>query len=151
MDDYDTSSSESKWNIDGAQHAVLFEKKTIMQRYLEIWALEDCYWAGRNWRRELDAALKRERKRIEVNYDESSEEEKKQSKKKLTEKEETDNLFKELTTIREQYLINQNDERIIKEFYGALEQFYMFLCYCMKRHGIHYREGEDSTFAILKK
>ena len=155
MGDYD--SSDSKWNIDGAEHAVLFEKKIQCANYLDGWELDNCYWHIRSFRRELDAALKREKKKIEVDYDESSDEEKEAKKHKETEKEETDGLFKALTSMREEFLIDSSEsdklelEKIKNKFYNALENFYLHLCYCMKKHGIFYREGEDSSFAILKR
>lgn len=142
------SSQQSKWNFDGAELYIIFQYKTQFLEFLDVWDLENAYWKLRRMRGELDAKLKREHNKLL-----DSMEEEKEKKVKVTEKQLADEKLEELTVIREQYKIdnNKNNLELKNKFYIALEEFYLFLCFLMKKHGLYFREGEDSTFAVLRR
>ena len=73
-------------------------------------------------------------------------------KEVMTEKQLMDKRMKEIDNHFNNYISKSNiTDKDKGEFYLILEDFYMELCYKMKQHGIYFREGEDNTFAVLKR
>lgn len=138
---------QSVWNFDGAELFLIFQIKSRISLALESWDLKEAYKKIRLLRMELDAKLTRGQKKIIEEF------EKKQGKQKsFTEKEEVDDMMNELDEAYNLYADIFNPT--IKEqsdFYKLIEAFYMHLCYLMKKHGLYYREGEDSRLAVLRR
>lgn len=147
------NTQQTVWNFDGAELFEIFEIKKDFIYYLDNWDLENAYWKLRSMRRELDAVLKRKQKRFDgIHLTEEEKKKSKEKKKKKSEKETVDGDLKDLSDIRNKYVKenNHSDEDKTK-FYTALENFYLNLCYIMKSHGLYFREGEDATFAVLRR
>lgn len=139
------------WNIDAAEDYAIFEAKIKFVNCMLEWNLEGAYWAVRTLRMELDAKLQRGDKKYDELIKKLKGDNKKESKKE-TEKEIVDQLLVELETKRTEY--NEAtipSEELRGKFYLMLEAFYMHLCYLMKKHGIYFREGEDSRLAVLRR
>jgi len=139
---------QSLWNLDGAEHYTLFKIKEQFISFMEVWDLENAFWKVRLLRMEFDAALDRGIKRkVVVEF----EKETNKDKKKI-EKVEVDEGLSELEKARKEYneILIQSQESKTK-YYLALEKFYMLLCYLIKKHGIYFREGEDSQLAVLRR
>lgn len=143
--------TESAWNFDGAQFYSLFKIKSRFVDALLEWDLEGAYWAVRTMRMEIDAKLKRkETNKLLIRLEE--EKAKRKGTESKTEKEEVDEKMGELDEQRRKFLINANpkdNDRV--EFYIKLENFYMYLCFIMKKHKMYYREGDDARLAITKR
>ena len=138
------NTQKSIWNFDGAQLYNLFQIKTKFLEYLLEWDLENCYWMLRFMRMELDSKLSRG-SRIKLERDESKPEAK-------TEKIYVDELQNDVDSVRNEYLNYKSPTQIqTTEFFLKLESYYMELCYLMKKHGLYFREGDDNTFAVLKR
>lgn len=136
------------WNIDNAEMYAIFEIKTKFIEDMLRWDLDSAYWDVRTLRMELDSKLKRKEKKII----EESEEYKKKNKDKANEKDEVDKLLKQLSEIKEEYNKKGNPSGEDKcKYYFALENFYMHLCYLMKKYGMYFREGEDRRIAVLRR
>lgn len=139
-------SQKSVWNFDGAQFYNIFQLKIKFMDHLMAWDLENCYWTLRMIRMEWDAKLKRA-DRIKVGDDYEQ-----RQKNVEVEKEEMDRLMDELTNYRNNYNYKvTHDGNEMADYFQVLEKFYMHLCYSMKKHGVVYREGDDSRFAVLKR
>jgi hypothetical protein len=139
--------SQSVWNFDGAELYLIFQIKNKIVDSFELWDLETCYWKLRLLRMELDAKLQRV---INKMIDEF--EEKKEKKKTQTEKQILDDKLKFMDNKYSVYkdISNPNDDEK-SSFYQCLEEFYMHLCWLMKKHGLYFREGEDMRLAVLRR
>jgi hypothetical protein len=144
---------KSIWNLDNIELSILFEIKVKIITALDSWNLEGAYWELRNLRRELDAKIGRVKERFEgITLEEDRKEKEEKKSKSSSEKEEVDKKLKELEKTRNIY--NSNDKKTEKdksEYYLALEELYMFLCFLMKKHGLYFREGEDNRMAVLRR
>jgi hypothetical protein len=144
---------QAKWNFDGAEAEAIFALKASFINFMRVWRLDDAYWILRTIRMELDAKLSRGRNKAIEKMQEEMEERKEEDekKKKLTEKEEVDAMLSKVTNERNTF----NEDPTAQEnkiiFFQVLEDFYMHLCYLMKKHGLYFREGEDNTLAVLKR
>lgn len=145
---------QSKWNFDGAELYEIFELKRTFISSIRNWDLETAFWTLRDLRREIDAKLKR---KTNVKSFINDEEENKQIKKKdkeenkKTEKKHVDDLIKGLDEDRMKFLSSNKTKEDKTAFYIRLEEVYMELCFIMKQHGLYFREGEDSTFAVFRR
>ena len=145
MDDNNTQ--QSIWNFDGAELFLIFQIKSSIVEALESWDLDKAYWKCRLLRQELDAKLKRGNKKIIDEFNKSI-----GKKKEKSEKSKVDEKMRLLDSAYSKYCkINDPYEKEKSEFYQKVEAFYMDLCYIMKQHGLYYREGEDSTLAVLRR
>ena len=151
-DDRDTQ--QSVWNFDGAEMFAIFEIKKAFINCLLDWDLEGAFWKVRTLRMELDAKLKRGNKKVIDDFEDELDEQRKVklNKKATTEKKDVDEKLGELEEARQTYNSEEykSDESKVK-FYLVLEDFYMHLCYLMKKHGIYFREGEDMRLAVLRR
>lgn len=137
---------QSVWNIDGAELYAIFGIKEKIIEDFQTWKLEGVYWGIRDLRREVDAKMKRSvAKAVE-----EIEKEKGKGKKK-SEKELLDEWIEEIDKARKKFNSSNQDDAAKVEFYLILEKVYMNICYTMKRHGLYFREGEDATFAVLRR
>jgi len=140
---------QSLWNFDGAELFVMFQQKIEFIEALKEWDLETAYWRIRDLRRELDAKLDKNKKKfkgIEL------EEYKKKERKIFSEKEKVDSLLNNLEGVRKKFNLIENPSQEDKgTFYTELEEFYLHLCSLMKKHGLYFREGEDSRMAVLRR
>lgn len=145
-------SNQSIWNFDGAELYLIFQLKNKIVESFESWDLETSYWKLRLLRMELDAKLQRVNNKMLEEFDDKQEELSGKKKKKQTEKQITDDKMEELDEGYSKYkeLDNIDDEDRSK-FYQELQDFYMHLCYLMKKHGLYFREGEDMRLAVLKR
>lgn len=135
---------QAKWNFDGAESEAIFQLKSNFVLQMDHWDLESAFWTVRSIRRELDAKLERKKKKIIEDF------EKEQGKEKSkTEKQEVDEKLNELQELRLIWMNNPEKQKI--NFYVALEEFYMHICYLMKKHGLYFREGDDSPLAVLRR
>jgi hypothetical protein len=142
------TSIQSVWNFDGAEFYYIFEIKLKVAQCLDDWDLENAYWFLRQLRREVDAKLKREKSKLEEEFDKEQGKE----KEKETEKIIMDRKLKTLSDARETYLEDRKVDKEAKfKFYNLLETFYLDICYVMKKHGIYFREGDSAQFAILHR
>lgn len=145
-DEYEQA-QQSVWNFDGAELFMLFNIKSKIVVALEEWNLHEAYKKIRLLRMELDAKLKRENKKI---IDEFEKELGKKPRK--TEKAQMDEMIKELDESYTSYtLLSDPDDKEKSNFYQELESVYMHLCHLMKKHGLYFREGEDSRLAVLRR
>lgn len=119
---------QAVFNFDVAELIILFQFKERALNAIQEFNLERAYWELRGLRRELDAKLDRRKKEDET------------SKEHL----------KLITAMREQWLVNKNNEDLRNEFFTAIEEFYEYLCYLAKSHGIYFREGLDASKAALR-
>lgn len=144
---------QSVWNFDGAELLLIFEIKAEVVSNLQTWELESAYWKLRDLRRELDAKLGRKEEKFEgIVLEEDKEKHDKKKKKTKSEKDAVDEKLKILEEERRKYnLIGSPSEKERGEYYLNLEEFYMHLCHLMKKHGIYFREGEDSRMAVLRR
>lgn len=150
----DENTQKSVWNFDGAELYVIFQIKSSYIEFLQNWELENAYWSARDLRRELDAKLSRKKERFEgIGLEnESNNKNKKGKEKSKSEKQLVDEELKKLGESREEFSKKNNPSDKEKgEYYQKLEEFYMFLCHLMKKHGLYFREGEDSTMAVLRR
>lgn len=138
---------QSKWNFDGAEYMLVFEIKKDVVDSLGMWELEKAYWNLRRLRGEVDAKLNRGKK-IKALDDDGNEEIK---EIKETEKAEMDRKIKELSEARDTYNNSSKLDDDKSAFYQILEEFYLHICYIMKKHGVYFREGEDKTYAVLRR
>lgn len=149
--EYGQDGTESIWNLDDAEFSVLFQIKLKFVSSLLKWDLEGAYWAVRTLRMELDAKLRRgETSR----YLAKIEEEKRKLGKKIarTEKKQVDEGMKFLDEERMIFLnkpVPSFEDK--SRFYIVLEDFYMSLCFIMKKHRMYFREGEDNRLAVLRR
>ena len=143
----DSESLQSLWNFYGAEYQLVFEIKVQVVQHLSSWNLEDAFWSLRRLKGEIDAKLDRGRK-TKV-FDDQGNETIKETK--VTEKQEMDNLLDNLTSARNIYLQSNRNDNDKTEFYFALENFYLHVCFIMKKHGVYFREGDDMTFAVLRR
>jgi len=147
----ESDTAGSIWNFDGAEFFAIFELKAKFVNQMKDWDLEGAYWTLRTLRMELDAMLPIGFKKI-IALTEEDKERQKRKQGKESEKAEVDRLLKELEEERKTYLTSdfsfpENKSR----FFLVLEAFYMRLCSIMKKHKMYFREGEDSTYAILRR
>ena len=140
-------SLQAKWNFDGAEYELIFGIKTLIVKNLNGWDLQNAYWNLRRLRVEMDAKLNRGKKIKEL--DDDGNENVKEIKE--TEKMEMDRLLNELGDERNLFDNSDKQDGDMSKFYLALENFYLHLCYVMKKHGVYFREGEDRTFAVLRR
>jgi AAA15 family ATPase/GTPase len=110
------SEVQAKWNMDEAQLRRVDYLLTLATVHFQNWNLEDLYWVLRSIRREINAKLKQEEKRICEN--------------KL-------NALSKRRTLFVAKKITQQD------FFIDCEEFYLFLTEKIKKHGIYFRENED--------
>jgi hypothetical protein len=145
----DEKTQQAIWNFDGAELYTIFGIKLKFIECLDNWLLEDAYWALRSLRREIDAKLRRQEKKI---IQEFEQEKSKTKKPKKTEKKEVDDMMEGLDKKRKEYNneVNPPDEKKA-DFYLELEKCYMKICFIMKKHGLYFREGEDSRLAVLRR
>lgn len=146
-------SQQALWNFDGAELFLIFEIKKGIVDDLKLWDLEEAYRKLRLLRMELDAKLQRENKKIIDDYEEEIDSQRKEKKgKRKTEKQEVDGMLIKIDNYySDNYIDNKDDEETKEEFYKLLEEFYMHLCYLMKKHGLYFREGEDMRLAVLRR
>jgi len=138
---------QSVWNFDGAELFMLFNIKAKIVVALEDWDLHEAYKKIRLLRMELDAKLKRQSKKIIEEFE--KELGKKPSK---TEKAQVDEMIKGLDKSYTIYVgISDPNDKEKSNFYQELESVYMHLCHLMKKHGLYFREGEDSRLAVLRR
>lgn len=141
---------QAVYNFDGAELQAIFEIKKEFITCMVNWDLEQAFWKVRLLRMELDAKLVRKFKKKIITDDDEYDEQPKE--KKETEKEYIDGLLLNLENKRIAFntltIPGPNDKA---KYYLDIEFFYMELCYLMKKHGIYFREGEDSAYAILKR
>jgi len=141
------NTQQSIWNFDGAELYAVFEIKRKFMEYLDSWDLENAYWQLRSLRREIDAKLKRAQKKMVEEF----EKEKNKGHKEKTEKAIIDELINDLDNARKEYIASNLDETEKSNFYLKLEAGYMELCYTMKKHGLYFREGDDTSLAVLRR
>ena len=122
----------SVWNFDGAELYLIFELKATVHEHLTNWNLEDCYWALRKLRMELDAKLR-------------------DGEGKNTEKKTVDIYIDDLENERTIFNSKEITNETAGKFYLVLETFYMYLCKLMKTHKLYFREGDDPSLAILRR
>ncbi len=139
---------QSIWNFDGAELYEIFGIKKEFMEDISNWNLEGAYWSLRSLRREIDAKLKRhEKSKILAEH----EKEKNKGKKRKTEKQIVDSWIDDLDKKRKEYNGSKQDDNEKVQFYLELEKVYMKLCHLMKKHGLYFREGEDSRLAVLRR
>ena len=138
------------WNLDNVELTIIFQIKIQFIEALQSWNLENAYLRLRDLRRELDAKLRRARERFEgITLDENKDDKKKVI---IIEKDEVDKRLKDLEKIRSDYNKKQNKTEEDKgNYYLALEELYLYLCFLMKKHGLYFREGEDNRMAVLRR
>lgn len=144
--------TESIWNFDGAQFYTIFQIKSQFVNAMLKWDLEGAYWAIRTLRMEFDAKLKRkETHKMLAALDEEKIKAGKKSAK--TEKQEVDEEMIKVDIERKIYIESggADSEEAKVKFYAVLEDFYMDLCYRMKKHRMYFREGEDMRLAVLRR
>lgn len=141
---------QAVYNFDGAELQAIFEIKKEFIQCMLVWNLEQAFWKARLLRMELDAKLVRKLKKKIISDDDEPDEEDKN--KKHTEKEYIDGLLSDLENKRVIFNSIPNPNGNVKaQYYLDIEFFYMELCYLMKKHGIYFREGDDSAYAILRR
>lgn len=138
------NNSQADWNADAIELGVVFDIKIQVSNLIDIWKLEDAYWKLRSMRRELDSILTRKKKKL---IDEFEQEHNIDNK---LEKIEIDAAMISLTDTRREYLNDNNEDNKLK-FYNALEDFYMRLCFVMKKHGLYFRESNDMGIAAFRR
>ena len=143
-DEYDNS-SKADWNADAIELSVVFAIKLEVSNHLDKWELEKSYWRLRAFRRELDAILTRKKKKLQEEF------EKEHNKETLLEKGEIDIMMEGLTTERQTWIEDKDNEENKLKFYNLAEEFYMHLCYVMKKHGLYFRESNDAGFAMARR
>lgn len=150
MGEFETQ--QAKWNFDGAESLALFNLKVQFISHMQNWELEKAYWITRILRMEVDAKLSRGKnksiQKLQEEIDTINEIEKKEVK---NEKKELDEKTTQLEKDRNVYIENRTDENYKSIFFIQLEEYYMHVCYLMKKHGLFFREGEDNTLAVLKR
>lgn len=113
------------WNMDeGILKSILFLKMTLIYQ-MQNWDLDRAYWTLRNIRMEIDSKLKSEEQKI------------------------AENKLKTLENTRREYLKDKRNKK--REFYLALENYYVLLNRYMKAHGLYFREGDDPRYAVLQR
>lgn len=135
------------WNIDGAELALIFEIKVEAGSHLKNWNLEGAYWSLRDFRREIDAKLNREKKENVKIYGKDDEVKDEQ----LTEKEVVNIMLQDCENERNKFLKSDQDMDDLSSFYLILEQFYLHLSFLMKKHGLYLREGDDPSEAFRRR
>lgn len=141
---------QSIWNFDGAELNLIFQIKVEASLYLTNWNLESCYWRLRDLRREIDAKLNEDKKKVEYEIEDPDNKGKKK-KLKISEKESVDYLLKELEGIRNEFLTSDQQQNDFSKYYLALEEFYLYLARLMKQHGLYFREGEDAWDSFRRR
>jgi len=144
MGDYENS-SQAEWNADAIQLSVIFTIKLDVAKHLDSWDLEKAYWSNRAFRRELDAVLTRKKKKIQEDF------EKEHDREVALEKGEIDIMINALTDGREEWSECKDDEKAKLKFFMLNEEFYMHLCFIMKKHGLYLRESNDAGFAMARR
>lgn len=146
MDEYEHA-QQSVWNFDGAELFLIFEIKAKIVIALEEWNFTEAYKKIRLLRMELDAKLARSPKKIIQEFEKSI-----GKGKSKTEKVQVDEMIKQLDNSYSTFIaLTDPDDEAKSKFYKELEKVYMFLCYIMKKHGLYFREGEDSRLAVLRR
>lgn len=148
-EEFQDQQQQALWNFDGAELFLIFQIKSQVVAALEEWDLSEAYRKIRLLRGELDAKLIRSHKKIIEEFEKKS---KKGKGKKKTEKAIVDDKIKNLDNDYSTFveIVDPSDTQKA-DFYKKLEALYMHLCYLMKRHGLYFREGEDSRFAVLRR
>ena len=144
MGEYDNT-SQANWNADAVELTVVFGLKLEVAASLDGWDLDNAYWKNRSFRRELDSLLTRKKAKLQEEF------EKEHNKETTLEKGEIDTLMTSLTNEREIWIKNKSNEDAKLKFYTANENFYMHLCFIMKKHGLYFRETGDSGIAIFRR
>ena len=116
--DYSDTTLKSEWNMDDAILKQILLLKHQFLSYLHIWDLNNSYFTLRELWSEVDAKLKP----IEQEYCEET--------------------MNELEIKRNDWERNKNKMR--GEFYHSLQQVYMLFNRLMKKHGLYFREHDDS-------
>lgn len=149
---------QSVWNFDGAELYAVFEIKTKFIEAMLEWNLESAYWAARTLRMELDAKLKRQsteekiQKKFKLGIEDDEEDIGTKKRKIVFEKEEVDAMLSKLSKTRGEYNnVSSPSFEQKANYYVELEEFYMHLCYLMKKHGLYFREGDDARLAIFRR
>lgn len=139
------------WNLDNVELFIIFQIKTEFIEALKYWDLKTAYWRLRDLRREFDAKIGRQKERFDgITLDEDKEE-KNKKKKTTTEKDEVDRKIKELENARTEFSRGKQTEDDRGKYYLVLEELYMYICFLMKKHGLYFREGEDSRLGVLRR
>jgi len=145
-EEYTDEQQTSIWNFDGAELFLLFQIKSQIVYAMDDWDLEEAYRKIRLLRMELDAKLVRTHKKI---IEELGSE---KQKKARTEKAIVDEMMQRVDNEYAVFInINNPTDEQKANFYKEVESFYMYLCYLMKSHGLYFREGEDTRFAVLRR
>lgn len=116
--DSDSSTLKSEWNCDDAILKQILLAKYQFQKYLNSWDLNNAYFTLREIWSEIDAKFKKE------------------------EQDFCEETMDELECKRNEWIKNQ--KKIKGEFYHALQKVYMMLNRLMKKHGLYFREHDDS-------
>lgn len=136
------------WNSDAFEAQILFEIKSEFMKSLLSWDLENAYWKVRALRMELDAKLirKGQKKKLIEEFEGET------KKETIDEKTDTDSKLNDVETVRKDFnQINNPSDDERGNLFLSLENFYMHLCYLMKKHGIYFREGDDYRLAVLRR
>ena len=116
--DSDSSTLKSEWNCDDAILKQILLAKYQFQKYLSSWDLNNAYFTLREIWSEIDAKFK------------------------AVEQEFCEETMNELEIKRNEWIKNQN--KMKGEFYHALQKVYMLMNRLMKKHGLYFREHDDS-------
>jgi len=113
----DSETLKAEWNMDDS---VL--KSVLMLKYqfieaMKTWKLDQAYWIARQIRMEVEAKFK------------------------VKEQEQLDSDILELEQLRTDYFKNK---KLKGKFYRGLENFNIILNRLMKKHGLYFREHDDS-------
>ena len=147
MGTYGDDTQKALWNFDGAELFLIFSIKQKIVEAFEEWDLETAYWKLRLLRGELDAKLKRGVNKIVSEFEKRVKKKSNKIEKNVCDEkmEQLDEKYSEWNKI-----VNPNNKEK-SDFYLALEEFYLYLSYLMKKHGLYFREGEDMTLAVLRR
>lgn len=115
--DYDTT-LKSEWNMDDAVLKQILLLKYKFLNYLHTWDLNNAYFTLREVWSEVDAKFK------------------------PLEQEFCKETIDELEQKRNEWLSNQN--KFKGEFYHAIQEVYIMFNRLMKKHGLYFREHDDS-------
>jgi len=144
---YDEDTQKAVWNFDGAELFLIFGIKQRIVEAFEEWDLETAYWKLRLLRMELDAKLQRGHKKLILELEKKQKKKPKKTEKQIVD-EKLENLDKKYTSYKE---LVDPDEKEKSTFYQELQEFYIHLCWLMKKHGLYFREGEDMRLAVLRR
>lgn len=113
----DNETLKAEWNMDDSVlKSVLLLKYQFIEA-MKSWELERAYWVARQIRMEVEAKFK------------------------VKEQEQLEEDILELEKLRTSYM---KDKKLKGKFYRGLENFNIILNRLMKKHGLYFREHDDS-------